>query len=335
MGLDATETERSIAFCSHAILQHDIFEIEDAEKDHRFFDNPLVTGAPDIRFYAGKPLISSDGMPIGTLCVIDQEPKKLTDFQRRALNTLSKQVVSQFEIRLDARKRERMSRDREKVYSVLAHDLRSPFNGILNLSKIMSEHAHVLTPEKLQMMSAQILDSSITLYQVMDELLQWSELQMERPGSNLSVATVRPVAEHAIGLVKESASHKQIAFYLDVSEELTALFDNVLLKTVLRNLVTNAVKYSPIGGTVSIAAKRHQGAVQISVSDEGQGIPLEVKNRLFSKRVSSYEGTTGELGNGMGLSLAGDFVRKQFGQIWVDESVDIGSRIVVELKDSN
>lgn len=335
VGLDAPETERSIAFCSHAILQDEIFEIEDAEQDSRFHDNPLVTGAPDIRFYAGKPLVTQEGMPIGTLCVIDQVPRKLTDFQKRALNTLSKQIISQLEIRLEARKKERMAKEREKIYSVLAHDLRSPFNGILNLSKIMSEHAETLTPAKLKEMASHILDSSITLYQVMDELLQWSELQLDRGNSSMEVANVSPIAEHAIDLVRESALHKQIEFDLQVTDELTALFDSVLLKTVLRNLVTNAVKYSPIGATVTIAAERNGDSVQIAVSDQGEGIPVDIKHTLFSQRVSSQTGTTGELGNGLGLSLAGDFVRKQGGRIWVDDSDRDGARIFVELKSSN
>ena len=102
VGIDATHTEREIAFCAHAILEDHLFEISNALDDPRFCDNPLVTGAPNIRFYAGMPLTNPQGYNLGTLCVIDRQPHQLTPEQRGALTRLGRQVVRQLELRRSA-----------------------------------------------------------------------------------------------------------------------------------------------------------------------------------------------------------------------------------------
>ena len=100
VGLESQETPREYAFCQHTIVQDEIMVVQDATEDHRFADNPLVTGAPDIRFYAGAPLKVANGHNIGTLCVIDCKPNTLTSHQLEALETIRDAVVSLIEFRL-------------------------------------------------------------------------------------------------------------------------------------------------------------------------------------------------------------------------------------------
>lgn len=98
-GLETRETSREISFCSHAIRGVEIFEVQDASEDERFATNPLVTGSPNIRFYAGAPLVVSNGLPLGTLCVIDRKARQLNEQQTEALRVLRQAVVSQLELR--------------------------------------------------------------------------------------------------------------------------------------------------------------------------------------------------------------------------------------------
>ncbi len=159
VGLTVRETTRQIAFCSHAILQQNLFTIFDACEDERFVDNPLVMGEPHIRFYAGAPLRTAEGYTLGTLCVIGQTPKELSQEQRQALSTLSRQVVAQLELRKHCKERERLVQElrvavsqRERLSENLHDNLMQTLYAIglqLDMAKSLASTAPVQASTKI------------------------------------------------------------------------------------------------------------------------------------------------------------------------------------------
>lgn len=140
VGIGVRETERSVAFCTHAIQHPGIMEVPDAREDPRFRDNPLVTGTPHIRFYAGAPLVTPDGHALGTLCVVDTEPRRLTAEQNRMLDALRRQAQAQLDLRLNLIELEAALSERDRAeaeQAALIGELRASLDKVDKLSALM------------------------------------------------------------------------------------------------------------------------------------------------------------------------------------------------------
>ena len=144
LGLDASETPRDVAFCAHTILQPDLLLVPDAHTDPRFSDNPLVTGAPSIRFYAGMPLVTSDGLALGSLCVIDQKPRQLSTQQQEALRVLGNQISSQLDLKRHITLQAQLIAEREEVRKSLQAEVIERRRTEAELEWVLSQNAQVL-----------------------------------------------------------------------------------------------------------------------------------------------------------------------------------------------
>jgi GAF domain-containing protein len=169
VGLDVSETPREVSFCAHAIREDGVFEIPNALEDDRFRNNALVLGDPNIRFYAGAPLVDSNGFKLGTLCVIDRKPRHLTPEQRDALKTLADEVMARFELRkkeivLKEEKTEleklndelqqkneelqKLNAEKNDILAIVTHDLKNPVAQIIGLSNLLKSDCDNLTEEQ-------------------------------------------------------------------------------------------------------------------------------------------------------------------------------------------
>ena len=276
--------------------------------------------------------MTPSGFPIGTLCVIDPSPKKLTQEQSNSLQILARQVISQLELRLHNRQLERMQKEQEQFFALMAHDLRSPFSGILGLSKMLTEKSDSMDSQRLAVISKAILDSSLNVYQLLDELLQWSRNQLGAINIDLKPISINQLIPETVEFIKDALEHKNIKVSLNIQSGLMAQADKDLFKTIMRNLLANALKYSPDGAEVIIEASQQGSTVEVSICDQGPGVSEAVKQQLFKECVQSNVGSAGEVGHGLGLKLCQVFASKQQGKLFLDESYEKGAKLVLTLK---
>jgi len=330
-GLDVSETSRSLAFCAHAILQEQVFEVENALDDPRFADNPLVSGDPNIRFYAGAPLMDPLGNPLGTLCVIDRERRQLNDSQRRALQILAKQVIGQLELRLQNRVLQRVSAMQERMFAVISHNLRSPFNGILGLSQLLNERANHSSPERIVDISEKILVSAGSTYQVLDELLSWSKRKFEKIGYIPSVISLNEQIKEAREFLRVAMKQKNVSLSLHNSENTLVLADPVILKTVLRNLLSNALNASSTGAILQIDVIRKGVNLEVGVFNPGESMQESEWAKYLDNRNTAVLEENAESERGFGLLMCKDLLALQGNSMHLDTSCDQGTRIAFDL----
>lgn len=233
-----------------------------------------------------------------------------TDFIRRSYNR-EKGIVEEKAEELQA------SNDtKNKLLSILAHDLRSPLGSIQNYLEILSELD--IDEKQKQSITASLLSETKNTQQMLSNLLSWSKSQMEGVTVNLQEINLKDVLLPAIRAQQSRAGEKSINLETNINASIIVLADKDMLQLVVRNLLNNAVKFTPEGGKISIHSTVENNHCLITIKDNGRGIPFDMQADLFSMKVKSTYGTKNEKGVGLGLALCKEFAEIQNGKIWFD-----------------
>lgn len=220
----------------------------------------------------------------------------------------------------------KLNEDKNRFMSILAHDLKSPFNSILGFSKLLSQNLRSYDIGKIEKMVNLIQDSSVKFYQLLEDLLLWARSQSGKMIFEPQEINFSEACRSVVDELMDNAQNKNISINFG-HEALNVRADVEMLKTVLRNLVTNAIKFTHPGGKIDIYAEGTGQSTTITVSDNGVGISPDKINTLFDISVSNTaQSTSGETGTGLGLFLCKELVEKHGGTIWAESEPEKGSR---------
>ncbi len=219
-----------------------------------------------------------------------------------------------------------LNTSKDKLFSIIAHDLRSPFNNILGFSELLVKNGDNYDADKNKQYLSIINSSAKNTLDLLDNLLNWAKSQSGRIVYSPQKINLSTAIDEMISNFKTTAKFKHIALNYIKTNEIEIHTDIDLLKTVLRNLISNAIKFTKQDGTITVSVIEQQQHVEISVADNGVGINEENRKKLFkTSTYNSSRGTANEKGSGLGLVLCKEFIEKIGGKIWVKSEVGKGS----------
>ncbi|KAF0129225.1 MAG: PAS domain-containing protein [Bacteroidetes bacterium] len=217
--------------------------------------------------------------------------------------------------------------EKDKFFSIIAHDLRGPFNGFLGLTQLMAEDIESMAQQDIKKIAGRLNNSAVNLFALLNNLLEWARMQQGITKFEPKTLSLFPFATSILQPVLETANKKGIEVIIDITENLEVIADENMLSSTIRNLASNAIKFTPSGGKVSLSAKpTMDGKIVVSVKDSGIGMDKEILDKMFKLDTNlSRKGTDGEPSTGLGLLLCKDFIGKHGGEIWVKSEVNKGS----------
>lgn len=216
---------------------------------------------------------------------------------------------------------------KDKFLSVISHDLRNPLTSLLASSENLNKDAEKLRPEQIKMFSGIIYRTSNKILAQLNELVEWAKNQREKTEFKKQKLRLQHGINESLELLKANAIQKELALENEIDQDVYVYADSLMLRSILQNLVTNAIKFTPYGGgAIKVTAQPVDNMVEICIQDFGVGMSQETKEMLFgNSKSASLLGTSQEKGSGLGLMLVKDFVAQHGGTIHVDSELGKGT----------
>ncbi len=265
-----------------------------------------------------------------SVSMLTDKPKPLYLFIIRDITELRK---NQERLKRYADKLEASNNAKAKLFSIISHDLRGPIGNLKTMIELILDSPESFRTDELKEILVALKDTSVSTYELLENLLYWSRSQLNQIDYNPTVFSLSKIVESTISLFKESTKLKEITIENHITDgNLKVKADVEMVKTILRNLISNAIKFTPHGGKIVLRNYSDVETVIIAVKDTGIGITHEKLMEIFdSAKFVSTRGTDNEKGTGLGLDLVRDFVQRNKGKLWVESKPGKGSTFYFSL----
>jgi PAS domain S-box-containing protein len=243
-----------------------------------------------------------------------------------AVLDITRRKLAELALKENERKLHQLNLDKDRFISILAHDLKNPLNNILGLSELITAEIKNLNSDEIEEFARNINISAEITNKLLEDLLMWARTQQDSIPLKPQKKSFAGICKDAVEVLRPNATAKNITINYNANDQLNVFADVDMLESVLRNLVSNSIKFTNHGGVIQLYAEENSGNVTISVSDNGVGIPPDNLAKLFDlSKVITTKGTAKETGTGLGLLICKELVEKHGGKIWVESVAGKGS----------
>jgi PAS domain S-box-containing protein len=258
--------------------------------------------------------------------IIEMNSKKMPDGTYQSfLRDITERKLSEIALKESEEKLRQLNATKDKFFGIISHDLRSPFNAILGFADILRNSDAGIDTETTKKFANNIYEASYNAFKLLENLLEWSRIQMKKIVFSPENVNFSFLLEEILLIVKPQITNKKISILRGINSFETLTADYNMLQSIMRNLITNAIKFSNIDGEITISAEKINNEIIISVKDNGIGISAENQLKLWNlSEQFTNKGTLNEQGTGLGLLLCKELVEKHGGKIWVESEIDKG-----------
>ena len=314
-------------------MEEDHLEIEDLSKDLRFKEKGFIDDPMNLKYYLGVPLKSSDGLNIGSICVIDRKHNKLSEEQIELLKIISRQVVGRINDTVTIKALEKRLQNQSGKYKKVSHDIRGPIAGVIGLASLITEHKATLTDKELLEMVTMINKSSKSVLDLADEILKEPTPKAFHLSEDFDLRTFREKLET---LFRPQAFNKKITLniYSNIAVDSIKIKKEKLLQ-ISSNLISNAIKFTPNGGLINVyldlTLETDKKILLFDIQDTGTGISEQAIHEILNGKAESTEGTIGEKGYGLGLRCVKELLEELNGEMEIESILGKGTHFKVKI----
>ena len=347
IGLNAKQAPRAISICSYAIMNDDVMVVPDLARDHRFESSPQVIGAPHFRFYAGAPIVLSGGFRVGSVCLMDYQPRPdFTTDDQAFLADLAHIVVHELDLHKQIADRDTLlvsadqeidiaKKAKERFLSIVSHEFKTPLNAILGFGRMIADQAlGPIENQKYSQYAQHLCQSAVQLNTLIDRVLTFSSAEAAELQLLEQTVEIVPLVNRCIQSTAASRgfSEDNIIFTIEKDAPTFVFLDDVQFIEILTELLLNAISFTGKGRVAITLGVHHDGGFRLTVEDQGKGIEIDKLEHVMAAFSLGDESLTrSHDGIGLGLPIAKALTELHGGQLRVEVPTTGGTRVEVDL----